>query len=90
MEFSDESSPRLSWYQGNARHRFYGMRTNEDSTMTFSYDYYAVTGLSQQKTDDAGRFSPFYDLSGRRVSGTPQSNRIYIREGKKFVLPTVH
>ena len=88
IEFSTESSPRLSWYQGNARHRFYGMRTNEDSTMTFSYDDYTVTGLNQQKTEDAGRLAPVYDLNGRRVSGTPRPNHIYIREGKKFVLPT--
>ena len=64
------------------------MRTNEDSTMTFSYDDYTVTGLNPQKTEDAGRLAPLYELSGRRVSGAPRPNHIYIREGKKFVLPT--
>ena len=34
------------------------MRTNEDSTMTFSYDDYTVTGLNKPKTEDATRFAP--------------------------------
>ena len=64
------------------------MHTNEDSTMTFSYDDYTVTGLNKPKTEDAGRLAPLYELNGRRVSGTLRPNHIYIREGKKIVLPT--
>ena len=38
--------------------------------------------------EDTTQFVPLYELNGRRVSGTPRPNHIYIREGKKFVLPT--
>lgn len=82
-EFSVETTPRLSWYQGNSRHRFYGMRINEDSTMTFSYDDYSVVRIRQQKVESSDVVSPIYDLSGRRVVDLLQQHQIYIRGGKK-------
>ena len=87
-EFSVETTPRLSWYQGNSRHRFYGMRINEDSTMTFSYDDYSVVGIRQQKVESSDVVSPIYDLSGRRVVDLLQQHQIYIRGGKK-TLPSL-
>ena len=82
-EFSVETTPRLSWYQGRSRHRFYGMHINEDSTMTFSYDNYSVVGTEQQKVESSDVVSPIYDLSGRRVVDLLQQHQIYIRCGKK-------
>lgn len=30
---------------------------------------------------------PWYDLSGRRLSGKPNKKGVYIREGKKYLIP---
>jgi secreted metalloprotease len=87
-EFSVESTPRFFWYKGTSRHRFYGMRTNEDSTMTFSYDDYSVVGLPQSQAVTQDAETPLYDLSGRRVSSPLQPNQIYIGGGKKRLSPS--
>jgi hypothetical protein len=64
------------------------MRTNEDSTMTFSYDDYSVVGLPQSQAVKQDAETPLYDLSGRRISSPLQPNQIYIGGGKKRLSPS--
>ena len=87
-EFSVESKPRFFWYKGTSLHRFYGMRTNEDSTMTFSYDDYSVVGVQKSKAVTGNVVAPVYDLSGHRVLERLQPNQLYIRGGKKHLSPS--
>lgn len=58
--------------------------------VTFSYDNYkqpVVTGISELHKMMSPEPGAIYDLKGRRVSGGNLRKGIYIRDGKKVVVP---
>lgn len=58
--------------------------------VAFSYDNYkqpVVTGISELHKMLSPESGVFYDLKGRRVSGGNLRKGIYIRDGKKVVVP---
>ena len=44
------------------------------------------TGVSQARTSTASQSNALYDLSGRRTNGV-DPHGVYIRDGKRVVLP---
>lgn len=45
-----------------------------------------TTGLRFMNTDDDNDIAPWYDMSGRRLSGTPTQKGVYIHNHKKVII----
>lgn len=79
MDFTDDSTPAAILSDGSPLGKpLYGIRQNEDSSITFAFMDQTFTGTDAIKVNPNTTATAFYDMNGRRVLRPSQSG-VYIQ-----------
>lgn len=81
-EFSDTSTPKLAWFEGEARRRIGAVRIDDKGMLTFAYDDYAPVGLHRASAAPDTRATTIFTLDGRPANGNIKRGTLVIKAGR--------